>query len=1003
VPGVTAETAGGRPELAELLRAVLAEIDATLGAETGFDKVVLTEGQAVGGDGEQHEYSFASRGWKDSFSDRPLLVRARPRAGWEPAELVVAERGRLRLRTSAALGAKAELREDDTSGLVMLAEQLEQTTSGSGGLNLAAAGWLVGRGLPAADQCPDPGRYVRDWRTLQLNDRQRAAVVRALGSDLTFIWGPPGTGKTEVVGHVVEGNHRQGHRVLFLAPTKVAVDQAVERLCELLSAESGFADGLVQRVGDIAVGSLKEKYGDQIEPQKIVARVSAALTAEIRALRDQLDVVDGRLALHREYAELTRSLAQLRGDARQAAGDAAAAAAQADRAGREAARLHVELTGIGVPSGLLAARKARRRDELFAQLQMVNQNIANLTEQHQFAAAEQQRCTAQAEAAQRKVSALLPKLAGIAPADQLVATAKNLRERLEARQEELRTVEEVVRGNCRVMGTTVAKAVQSRYLIDKFDTVVIDEAGMVNLPSAWYAAALAKKRVVVAGDFRQLPAVTRASSDRNASQETRSHSERWMDRDAFHAAGLVNGQGRVRPHDCLVGLNTQYRMRSAICAVVNTIAYPDAPLITGRADTSRLPPSPLLEAPLVLVDTASRRSAARGGSSGHKSNPVHEAVIHELVRGLQYDGVLPARKEEGVPPDARPAARMAVIAPYRDQVRALQGSLAYRFGDDYDGVVDTVHRFQGSQRPLVVIDTVAGAGDKLGFFYEGTGLSSATCRLLNVAVSRAQDHLVVVADIDFLSRNLKPHGEAARMVDYLQRHAHRIDVSDLVPFRAAADLAGLGPDELTRPGFFPADEVPRAVAWDIAHARRSIEIYCAFLDPAPVGRWLSKLKPRIDSGLRVTVHTRPGRRSDDERQISALEAAGCTVIQRERMHEKVVIVDDEVLWHGSLNLLASTGPTDLMMRITDPGACERVRHIVGRARPDPLARQARSARSEVRHTSGPNGNGAGRLYLNVPFAEKDEAKKAAKARWDAKAKRWYVPHDTPRYLVERWL
>jgi hypothetical protein len=349
---------------------------------------------------------------------------------------------------------------------------------------------------------------------------------------------------------------------------------------------------------------------------------------------------------------------------------------------------------------------------------------------------------------------------------------------------------------------------------------------------------------------------------------------------------------------------------------------------------------------------------------------------------------------------------MAVIAPYRDQVKALQGSLAYRFGDDYNGVVDTVHRFQGSQRPLVMIDTVAGAGDKLGFFYEGTGLSSATCRLLNVAVSRAQDHLVVVADVDFLSRNLKPHGEAARMVDYLQRHAHRLDVGDLVPFRAAADLAGLGPDELTRPAFFPADEVPRAVAWDIAHARRSIEIYCAFLDPAPVERWLSKLKPRIGSGLRVTVHTRPGRRPDDERQISALEAAGCTVIQRERMHEKVLIVDDEVLWHGSLNLLAGTGPTDLMMRITDPGACERVRHIVGRARPDPLPRTARSTRpaqSEVRHTTGPNGNGADRLYLNVPFAEKDEAKRTAKARWDAKAKRWYVAHDTPRYLVQRWL
>lgn len=507
----------------------------------------------------------------------------------------------------------------------------------------------------------------------------------------------------------------------------------------------------------------------------------------------------------------------------------------------------------------------------------------------------------------------------------------------------------------------------------------------------------------MAGDFRQLPAVTRASSDRKATQETRLHSEHWMDRDAFYAAGLVDGRGRVRPRDYLVTLTTQYRMRSAICAVVNTIAYPDAPLITGRPDTSRLPPSPLLEAPLVLVDTASRRSAARGGSNGHRSNPVHEAVIHELVRGLQYDGVLPARKQEDCPSDARPSARMAVIAPYRDQVQALQGSLAYRFGAPYDEVVDTVHRFQGSQRPLVLIDTVAGAGDKVGFFYEGVGLSSATCRLLNVAVSRAQDHLVVVADLDFLNRNLHPHGEAARMMEYLQRYAHRLDVGDLVPFRAADELAGLGRHELDRPAFFPADEVPRAVEWDIDHARRSIDIYCAFLDSGPVERWLTRLKPRIDCGLRVTIHTRPVQRSGSGKQVMMLERAGCTVVQRERMHEKVVIIDGEVLWHGSLNLLAATGPTDLMMRITDPGSCARVRRIVERARPDRPTRPGQSARRGGQHQRGQEGRNAARLYLNVPYEEKDEAKKTANARWDPTARRWYVAPETPRHLVERWL
>lgn len=70
---------------------------------------------------------------------------------------------------------------------------------------------------------------------------------------------------------------------------------------------------------------------------------------------------------------------------------------------------------------------------------------------------------------------------------------------------------------------------------------------------------------------------------------------------------------------------------------------------------------------------------------------------------------------------------------------------------------------------------------------------------------------------------------------------------------------------------------------------------------------------------------------------------------RERLHEKVVIINEAVLWHGSLNLLAHSGSTDLMMRITDRVTCERVRRIVERARMDRPARpwRYRSRRSSA--------------------------------------------------------
>src|SRR5690606_895221 len=235
------------------------------------------------------------------------------------------------------------------------------------------------------------------------------------------------------------------------------------------------------------------------------------------------------------------------------------------------------------------------------------------------------------------------------------------------------------------------------------------------------------------------------------------------------------------------------------------------------------------------------------------------------------------------------------------------------------------------QRPIIIFDTAAGAGKDPGYFYTSTGLASNTCRLLNVALSRAQDHLVVVADLDHLRQHLPQGSEARIMIDHLEAHAQVISADQLVPIREAAQLSELSEEELRRPAFFPADEVTNAVRWDIARSSTNIELYCPFLDPGPVKKWSTVLTERVRAGVRVVIYTRTIDEQRDavgadrhRKRIEELRSAGCEVEFRERMHEKVLIIDGTVLWHGSLNLLANTGPTDLMMRFTDPASCARV-------------------------------------------------------------------------------
>lgn len=316
--------------VSELLAAVRAEIRAERRNDAkDAEKAELTEGRTVSAAEGRYEYLFGCRRWPGAFDGSPVLVRAsHTRGPWIPGEASPLPDGKVRLVVAESLGNGArnvQARKDDSAGLAVLAERLEAAGSTEGNVRVESAGWIVGQGTPEVGHAPDPERWVAGWHGLKLNPRQRTAVVQALASEATFLWGPPGTGKTDVVGHIVEGNFRQGHNVLFLAPTKVAVDQALERICDLLNAEPAFGEGIVQRAGDIELPSLRERYGEYVDTGRIAARVSAQLAEAARVAREGLERARAGVALHDEALELQERLTADR-EAHKEAGTTAAAA-----------------------------------------------------------------------------------------------------------------------------------------------------------------------------------------------------------------------------------------------------------------------------------------------------------------------------------------------------------------------------------------------------------------------------------------------------------------------------------------------------------------------------------------------------------------------------------------------------------------------------------------------------------------------------------------------------
>ena len=68
----------------------------------------------------------------------------------------------------------------------------------------------------------------------RLDEHQRACVAAALASpNFAVVHGPPGAGKTTVIGSIIRRLVDRGERVLVVSPTHVAIDNVVEKLTDL--------------------------------------------------------------------------------------------------------------------------------------------------------------------------------------------------------------------------------------------------------------------------------------------------------------------------------------------------------------------------------------------------------------------------------------------------------------------------------------------------------------------------------------------------------------------------------------------------------------------------------------------------------------------------------------------------------------------------------------------------------------------------------------------------
>jgi DNA replication ATP-dependent helicase Dna2 len=260
-----------------------------------------------------------------------------------------------------------------------------------------------------------------------------------------------------------------------------------------------------------------------------------------------------------------------------------------------------------------------------------------------------------------------------------------------------------------VVAATTAACGSRALKSQSFDIAVVDEAGQLTEPGTFLATNLADRFVLV-GDHRQLPPVVRSAggvdSDDTADLQ-RSLFERLIEENP--EAGVM--------------LDRQYRMNQRVQYFSSREFY-DGQLrpASGEVAAQRLGDLPGVDVetlPPELRDAVS--FVDPGGTDEGNSNPIEADRVAELVAAFREAGVA--------------AEDIGVIAPFRAQVAEISRRLP-------DVAVDTVDRFQGSAKEVIVVSFVA-TGDLDSPIFEDH-------RRVNVALTRAKRTLVLVGDAEAL-------------------------------------------------------------------------------------------------------------------------------------------------------------------------------------------------------------------------------------------------------------
>ena len=325
-----------------------------------------------------------------------------------------------------------------------------------------------------------------------------------------------------------------------------------------------------------------------------------------------------------------------------------------------------------------------------------------------------------------------------------------------------------------VVGTIASIAAsQELFLLKRFQTAIVDEASQVLEPQllpllcAQSGGQVTIRKFIFIGDHKQLPAVVAQSEQYSRVEDPQLQSIGLMDcrQSLFERLHrLVLAQYN---HDILGMLQRQGRMHIAISSFVSRNYYGGQldivplPHQTGKLHWTRTDDCDELQA-LLSHHRLLHFDVASPSEAGQKSNSAEAELAARIVNALARLCQLSEQPLDWT-------HRLGIIVPFRSQIQQLRSRLAALQVPEYPEItIDTVERFQGSQRDIIIFSTVVGATWQLPILsapIETEGLFID--RKLNVALTRARKQFVLIGN-ETLLRTSRPYREVLEYIKSCQ-------------------------------------------------------------------------------------------------------------------------------------------------------------------------------------------------------------------------------------------